>query len=394
MEKYQNICAKENCKFIDIVPTNTSHIKIKFIAQCGHENESFLTNFVSKKSGILCKKCKDKEISLKQKENNKNLVDAFDIEFYGFNYLRNLINNFYDIERTNDGCKVDIIIKPKEINENKWMQIQLKICSKPSAGLYYFHDINKDYEDCLILCLCLENNKIWLFNHNEIKHLKNLNIGIQKSKYDKNISLNLKDDLLKYYNTYNLFTKEQSLIPRHISSKLEHQYRLKRHNELSFLKYEYSDIDNTIFDFVINGYKIQEKVISQRKDRINEQFIIQIKRPGSLISYEKGDNDFYWIWLNNKDVFYIFPEEILIKNNLINNKIKSLTFSNKNNWTNNYKYDLKSYDDCKERLINLFKIKGLFSLEKFHKNKIKKIKEYYQNVNYIDTIQYIKSLYY
>lgn len=69
--------------------------------------------------------------------------------------------------------------------------------------------------------------------------------------------------------------------------------------------------------------------------------------------YERGSNDFYWVWLeDNLETFYIFPENVLIEHNYINKQDHTKTFLiiTQDNWTRDYKYNLKDLN----RLIDLF----------------------------------------
>jgi hypothetical protein len=73
--------------------------------------------------------------------------------------------------------------------------------------------------------------------------------------------------------------------------------------------------------------------------------------------YEKGDNDFYWFWIPNENDFYLFPEQILIDNKLIqenknlNDKPIYMTISEK--LYPSYKYSLDD-PQLKEKLTLLF----------------------------------------
>jgi hypothetical protein len=99
-----------------------------------------------------------------------------------------------------------------------------------------------------------------------------------------------------------------------------------------------------------------------------KQIIIYIQRKSNrkYIPYNKGDNDFYWLWLDKSDYFYIIPENILIEKNIIktptddvNKKYDSYIYirSYENDktkyWYNNYKYDFKD-KELTTKINNLF----------------------------------------
>ena len=118
-------------------------------------------------------------------------------------------------------------------------------------------------------------------------------------------------------------------------------------------------VEGLKYDFTINGYKVQEKVAGVRKDRSNSYWISfycnnsKIEKKRQYKSYAKGDNSFYWIWLeDNPKEFYLFPEEVLIERNIVDRKTgpKPVLGINNTNWTKEYLY---SFND-KNKLIDLF----------------------------------------
>ena len=119
-----------------------------------------------------------------------------------------------------------------------------------------------------------------------------------------------------------------------------------------------------VYDFMINGFKVQEKVCSQHNNRNCIEFKLN-KNKGSIngipqkTSYTQGDNDFYWLNLNNKKHFYIIPEYELISRNYINiDKQSSISLTpvskrkNKNSWANEYLFDYTKIDE--EKLKKMF----------------------------------------
>ncbi len=127
------------------------------------------------------------------------------------------------------------------------------------------------------------------------------------------------------------------------------------------IKFEYPDIEQCYYDFMINNYRIQEKVCGKINDRnaYNVSLYRRINK-NTFKAYKKGMNNFYWFHINETDIFYIIPEKILIENNkieddiIIKNKPIFNIYINKNNmWYSKYKY---TYTDLDINLIyNLFK---------------------------------------
>ena len=56
-------------------------------------------------------------------------------------------------------------------------------------------------------------------------------------------------------------------MPTSKSQQQEHQFRLLRQTKLDYLTFIEPNISNTTYDFIINNYKIQEKVGIYKKDR-------------------------------------------------------------------------------------------------------------------------------
>jgi len=159
--------------------------------------------------------------------------------------------------------------------------------------------------------------------------------------------------------------KEDALIPKSVNSQLEYKYALKRISYFSYLPFTKPEKNQQVYDFTINGVKIQEKVASKRNNR-NAYCCGLYKNGGKLlsnktsISYEKGDNDFYWIHIPDYEYFLILPEKILIERGYINkynSKRHSLSIPgviSKEHWLSQYIY---SYDHlCKPNICALFNI--------------------------------------
>ena len=76
-------------------------------------------------------------------------------------------------------------------------------------------------------------------------------------------------------------------------------------------------------------------------------------------TYEKGDNDFYWINLQDNETFYIIPEQILIDKHLISSETekgkKYISFAKRNKWLDFYKYSYNE-ENINEIINNLFKL--------------------------------------
>lgn len=366
-----NVFESKGCKIItteeEYNVMKGENKKVDIISSCGHENKQVhISLFKQKNTGTLCKDCIIKKRIETGKENSKNR-NNYDAENVGYNLIKNACPNL-DIINTNDGCLIDFLIKPK--NETVWLPFQLKVTSKECYGLYTFGIKKATYENMLMIFICLENNKIWIMDNSLVNGKSTLSIGLKKSKYNEfEISLDiLEEEFIKNYAKYNnyLIEQEVAMIPITPNSILEHKYRLLRTEKLPFLTFEKPEKGNQVYDFTVNGYKVQEKVATKFKTK-NAYSSGLCKGNGSInkiqkrCCYSKGDNDFYWINIPNKNTFLLLPEEILIQNGYINgeSKRKSLYISEtieEDNWLFHYMY---SYETP-----NVEKIKSLFDAAK------------------------------
>jgi hypothetical protein len=105
----------------------------------------------------------------------------------------------------------------------------------------------------------------------------------------------------------------------------------------------------------MNNFKVQDKVYSI-VDKTNYKAYIQKQYKRKRIPYEKGDNDLYWIWLENSDYFFLIPESVLIEQNIIktphdisDKKYFDHIYINMKDdtdkyWYNSYKYNINDND--------------------------------------------------
>jgi hypothetical protein len=137
---------------------------------------------------------------------------------------------------------------------------------------------------------------------------------------------------------------------------------------LTFIRNERQGL---VYDFIVNGLKVQEKVSLKMKNtngstgsKCNlDKSDGRINGKKQRISYQKGDNDFYWLNVNKKH-FYIIPEHELISRNIINtDTTASITLTPdakrkcKNSWTNEYLFDYTKLTE-----IDIQRLKTMFHL--------------------------------
>lgn len=346
--------------------------KINIISKCGHSNTVQISNFINKHTGIYCKKC------IYTKSKNKVVkTNYIKNELIGINKVKELLSNNYICKSTGECCCCNLIIKKKTDNLSKckkWIGVQVRTTNKKCHNLYSFSLVRIKL-NMLIICYCIDENKIWVPDYNEIKHLpKILNIG-QKSKYNKYLTNNLLNTINNLYDNHYKFNKEELLTPITSECKKELKYSFIRKEKLSFINFIDPEYKYLSYDFKIGIYKIQEKVsfiINKNKKQytvvsLHKRYGKNINNKKKQILYQKGDNDFYWFHIADTSIFYIIPEKIMINNGYVTNtpteikNIKILNFnSSKNKWLNEYKYDYNN--------INKSNILNLFNNDKYLKN--------------------------
>ena len=336
--------------------------KYKYIASCGHSNEVWLNVFLNRNTGVKCRNCIITENKNKAKEKTKvGTKPLLDLEYHSIMYLKSIISDYFDIKTTFEGCLADIAIKPKNINDDSWLMIQVKTTYKPTRG--YSFKCMKSYNNCLLFCLCNSDKKMWLFNYNnDINIQDKISIGLKKSKYDRYevTKENILENIKNYYNNMNKYSFDFIDTPISDCQKLEREYRKYRENKLSFLNFEYPIYQGSVYDFMINNLKIQEKVGTHVKGKksilfsLNKNNGMGPNRKRQLTSYKKCDNDFYWLNMPDKKYFYVIPESILIEKKYIDTpKQKSICINpNKESWISQYQFE---YDN-----VNIEKLQSIF----------------------------------
>lgn len=328
--------------------------KLNYIASCGHSNSVHYNVFKSRDTGIICPKCvinKNKQFSGKV----TNLGQP--INQYHHNiaitYIVDLIKNNYNYKYTHEGNTYDLLIKPIQELSDLWLQLKIKTTNYICKHSYGFNnDKGCNYKDCIIICLCIDDKKMWLFDDYHINNIKKISIGKYKSKYTENeININnINDIIFNKYKTIILVSSsfENFQLPKCI--KIEKEYSELRKK---YIKYEFTDVYKYLHtDFKLNNKKFQEKVGSniETKRSVNFNLTKRNSVSKSTQPYDKGDNDFYWLHFPNKTHFYLIPECILIdKEN--ENKVKNNLYVNilqdgtpKINYLHKYLFEYENID--------------------------------------------------
>jgi hypothetical protein len=294
--------------------------EIKIISACGHSTTVIFNNFLYLDTGINCKDC----ISLRYKEDKTNVhVDYHLQEFKVINGICKFCVDYFDFQICGEGCMSDFVFKPKDIVEDLWLPLQVKTTKKVCHGLYSF-TLQTDYKDMNILFFAIEDQRVWIINYEILKNLKRkLNIGAKSSIYDKYeiMTDELSEKLGELYNNYQK-SKIQDIMD--VTPELvqkEKEFMKLREEKLPLLKFDYPEIDNRVYDVIINNrFKVQDKIITifTRYNDV-DNYILNLHRNTRRKAYQYalGDNDYYWLYLPDKKGAYIIPEKELFDNDLL-----------------------------------------------------------------------------
>jgi hypothetical protein len=363
---------KYNCKILHLKDEfnkiyKNGNSEIMYVASCGHNNTTRVRYF-NGKCGVICPNCvyKNRSLYLKQRQSGLNKIINNKTETTAINYLTKCIENTFDIIKTFESCKSDIIVKPKNNSSNLWLGVQIKSTSCFNNKCYYFN-MKKKYTEQIIICISNTDNKMWGFENNDICNINSvLQINISNnSKYNKfEITSNVEEFILNKYNNkkYLLFEKNILLNQLSKTTLIEYNYRNLRKEKINFIDFIENEHQGEVFDFKVGNKKIQEKVghyVENAEKKIYNYFDFNLTknngRSNKKIPYEIGDNDLYWLNCNNGSTFYIIPEIILIKYKYIGKKTSIIT-SNENKskkWLNEFKFDYNNLENDKEKICKI-----------------------------------------
>ena len=373
MYDYDKTCQKfleVNCKITDTKEEyekrnkDEKFSKCNYIASCGHQHVVFINVFFSRKTGLVCPSCKSKENANKKKEEMKDdKLKYMKIELRCINYFKDTCKGF-EIHKAFDGCKADLILRPLGEKQDKWIGIQVKTTERNN---HYEFGLHQTYDDYIILCICEEDKRMWLFPYEELNGITKIHIGT-KSKYSHYEITNNLEKIYDYYKSKKKFTYEELDKPLCIYTEREKEFYRYRESKLDFLDFTYNDMEGMVYDFKIGDKKIQEKVGYIDKVKNSNVFCLW-KNNGKLNGnreqkcYEIGDNDYYWLNADDKKLFYVIPEQILVDKGYVayNDYKKQLKINQNetkyNGWIQPYKFDYTSFSLLdKNRLLKILKL--------------------------------------
>jgi hypothetical protein len=374
MEQYTKVkaCFDENeCKLITtfeefeelrkgVCKQYYQYVRVRFTGSCSHESSVVFTNFYLRKTGKKCKDCvKKNSIKLIKQASQSNIIESD-----GIAIIEEYLSHLYEIIRTKEGCLADLAIRKKTELSNQWIPVQVKATLQLSHGMYSFTLNHNDYTNMLVICVCISEKKIWIlpYNHLDIKYKINISVA---SKYNKYLAKS--PTIIDTYLSEIIYKDIDSiLVPITALQQREQEYVKKREQAIPFLQYDYPAIQSTCVDVLVNGKRVQEKVLGYTvsKNALHCGFTVNnglIDKKRTYRCYKLGENDYYWLHSSIDDRFWIIPEQILHEKGYISNKDESkpkrvLWFkaedNKKKNWLDVYQYNYTTIE--KDIIMKVF----------------------------------------
>jgi len=277
-----------------------------------------------------------------------------------------------------EGTKVDFLIKYKDSKEeDKYYGIQMKTCSELRDNSYIFADTQK-YNRLILVCVCIKDKKIWLIPGDDVLNKSKISIGKKRSKYDKYFTENNNCiNKLKYYInnlTLDYKTFEEYDKPTAPKQQIERDFYYLHKKYFKKYKLQRPKIEHITVDSftIVNDVKIrfQNKVCGTiRNGALQTNFKKKAGHINKKVTYKPynyKDFDCLFVHINiekYKNYIYLIPIPELIK------KMKAVEYKN---------------------------IKGItgLTLNLYSKpNKIKKTRNYWDNINYLFNLENSKDIY-
>lgn len=107
----------------------------------------------------MCINCSREKTARTLKEKVKiDRYSGMNLEYKGYLFMKDALKDKFIVEKTHEGCLSDMIVKPIDEQEDRWLMIQLKTTTQPTYTLYSFFINNKDYSGCALVCICFSEH--------------------------------------------------------------------------------------------------------------------------------------------------------------------------------------------------------------------------------------------
>jgi hypothetical protein len=362
-EKIKNVFEEKHCILLtteeDFQENKMNAMsKYNIISACGHLREDvYFHTFKNRNSGVLCKEC------IKIPKENAIKIDNNETERIAFGVIKHLLNKeMFDINITNECVKSDLCIKLKEESKDMWLPFQLKSTLHPDKTTITFNIGKKNYDNMIMILICINPIKIYIINGNDkvIRNKERFTIGYKSKyahyevpidKFNETILDNIKQNK-EFLNTYEVLNT-----PITDECKLEREFQLFRISTFKNINFVLPN-NYLKWDFVLMGYKIQERTINKRKNR--NSFVVSFKHRESAKNkhYHVDDNDYYWLNFPDKIKFILIPSNVLFTNGYLKNNeetkrdMLSIDTNNIPSWLQPFIYEYKQ--ETEEIILNIF----------------------------------------
>ena len=206
----------------DVCKQYYQFVRVDFMGTCSHRSSVVYTNFFLRNTGIVCKDC----ITYKMK--NKPKMNLNEIEYEGIKIIETYLQSYYTIMRTKEGCTADLALRCHAEEKDEWIPIQVKVTSNLSHGMYSFRKVKDTYKDMLLLCVCIQEQKVWAIPYNNLTVKGNLNIS-RVSKYNQYaVDLSsIRERIESYRNQIHCSSLDTLLTPSNDTQQKEQRYSTK-----------------------------------------------------------------------------------------------------------------------------------------------------------------------
>lgn len=334
------------------------------ISICGHKEKSLYYSFIESNTCLYCKRCtiiRARETLIGQAKTDDGYGNSLMTQKLAIDIVKQKCLDIFDAIKTRDGCDSDLLVRPKGSTDDCWLKLKIKSTIASDGNISF--RINKLHQSIYLL-VSVATQEIWLFDP-EIIQVRTYYMKQHKDVYDENLVKNI-DDLNKrledkYTEQKHIGIFEELNNPISPAMKIEYAFVRKRETTIGFLKFDHNEITGAVYNFKIENLKFQESVVSKQTGR--NTFVVNMSknsRQKSRKPYDIGDNDFYWINLNDaiSENFFVVPERLMVTHGFLETKTdkgrKYLSIET-NLWINTFKFNYRTIntDREKERLLKI-----------------------------------------
>ena len=313
--------------------------KITYTPQCGHQNTCTYRLFNRKTRAFVCVTChkNDKtteknEVKDQARETSANIVATQGMSNSDYISMRakdivfNALKDDLDVIKVNDNSLVDMIVKPILSNDDAYYGVKIKATEKKDdKDTYNFVMRKKDYQNCIIVCLGLDNNTCaWIFENHEMKEKSAIKIPYNstRSALNKDHKIAMKDlsrHVIKMFaKNPDMLVQKNVFIGKEKEGDVKTSFK-KLREKLPDLKIVVPDYKGIVYDFTLDGFKVKEKFGTSSFNMTHNGGYENGKY--TKVPYKKGQFDFYWFNVKNDNAptphFFVIPENALITKGIV-----------------------------------------------------------------------------